>query len=395
MDWRIVKFQMDRSEFTDKMTGRLVGVPNAPSDAAFAFIPNPLPPDWIWPGNLWPLLLEARKCLSSLDGTGKHLPNPEIIIQPLQAREAQLSSQLEGTITDPQQQVLFQADPRYPTSKNDPVNPFREVFNYRRALRLRLEGKNDLPLSLRLIRELHAVLMDGVRGSEQRPGEFRTIQNQIGWPARFVPPPPQELAEALDVFEKYLHNSDSYYDPLVKAFLVHYQFETIHPFRDGNGRVGRLLLSLTIADWCELSSQWLYMSAFFEKRRKEYMDLLFNVSAQGTWEPWIRFCLEGVISQSIDTEKRCDKLLALHREFHSRLKGGSVRLSKQVDRLFFSPVITVNQYKHSFNITYPTARSDLKKLEAAGIVEQLPSMDEITYYSAPIYQITFEDLGTT
>ncbi len=375
------------------MTGRLVPVPNGPPDATVAFIPNPLPPAWEWPGSLWTRLIEARKCLSSLDGTGKHLPNPEILLQPLQSREAQLSSQLEGTITDPQQQVLFQADPRYPTSKYDPNNAFREVFNYRRALRLRLDGESDLPLSLRLIRELHTVLMDGVRGSDQRPGEFRAIQNQIGWPARFVPPPPQHLTEALDAFEKYLHSSDNSFDPLVRAFLAHYQFETIHPFRDGNGRVGRLLLSLMIAEWCGLSSQWLYMSAFFEKRKKEYMDLLLAVSTQGAWEAWISFCLEGVVAQSIDTEKRCDKLLALHRDFHARLKGGSVRLSKLVDRMFSSPAITVNQYKSEFKVTYPTARSDLKKLHALGIVEPLENMAVITYYCQPIYRITYEDVG--
>lgn len=382
---------MDRNEFSEKMTGHLVPVLNGPADAAFAFVPDPLPPNWSWSPDLWPLLIEARKSLSSLDGTGKHLPNPEIILQPLQGREAQLSSQLEGTITDPQQQILFQADPRYPTSKYDPVNQFREVYNYRRALRLRLDGPNNLPLSLRLIRELHEVLMDGVRGSDQRPGEFRTIQNQIGYPARFVPPPPQELHGCLDAFEKYLH-VDGEFDPLVKAFLVHYQFETIHPFRDGNGRVGRLLLSLAIAEWCGLSSQWLYMSAFFEKNKKAYMDLMFNVSAQGTWESWIRFCLEGVISQSIDTEKRCDRLLQLHREFHQRLKGGSFRLPKQVDRLFSSPVITVNQYKDAFDVSYPTARSDLKKLESAGIIQPLDPMPEITYYCGPIYRITFEEI---
>lgn len=382
---------MDPKDFTSFLTGRLVSVQDGSPDAMFAFIPHPLPPKWEWPGSLWGLLLEARKTLSSLDGTGKHLPKPEILLQPLQGREAQLSSQLEGTITDPQQQVLFQADPRYPMSKHDPTNAYREVFNYRKALRLRLDSQDDLPLSLRLIKELHAVLMDGVRGSEQRPGEFRTIQNQIGWPARFVPPPPLELPGALDAFEKYLHAEDKF-DPLVRAFLVHYQFEAIHPFRDGNGRVGRLLLSLMIAEWCHLSSQWLYMSAFFEKRKKEYMDLLLAVSTQGAWEPWIRFCLEGVVVQSLDTERRCDKLLALHRDFHARLQGGSVRLSKLVDRLFSSPVITVNRYKKEFNVTYPTARSDLRKLQAIGIVEELWDMEVFTYYCPQIYTITFEDV---
>lgn len=383
---------MDPKEFSpSSMTGRLVPIQNGSVDVQVAFIPDPLPPKWQWPGQLWKLLVEARKCLSSLDGTGRHLPNPEILLQPLQSREAQLSSQLEGTITDPQQQVLFEADPRYPTSKNDPNNAFREVFNYRRALRLRLDGENDLPLSLRLIRDLHAVLMHGVRGSDQRPGEFRQIQNQIGWPARFVPPPPQNLDDSLDAFEKYLHSSDDF-DPLVRSFLAHYQFEAIHPFRDGNGRVGRLLLSLMIAEWCGLSSQWLYMSAFFEKRKKEYMDLLLGISTQGAWEAWVSFCLEGVVLQSDDAEKRCDKLLALHRDFHARLKGCSVRLSKLVDGLFSRPVITVNQYKSQFNVTYPTARSDLNKLEVMGIVQPLEGMDLITYYCAPIYRITYEDI---
>ena len=358
-----------------RMTGKLVTLPSG--DLKHAFVPEPLPPKWAWPQSLWKPLIEARKSLSSLDGTGKHLPNPEILLQPLQSREAQLSSQLEGTYTDPQQQVLFEADPQYPTSKNDPNNAFQEVYNYRRALRLKLDGRIDLPLSLRLVRELHAVLMSGVRGSDQRPGEFREIQNQIGFPARFVPPPPTELPNTLDAFEKYLH-SVSDFDPLVKAFLTHYQFEAIHPFRDGNGRVGRLLLSLAIAEWCDLSSQWLYMSPFFEKRKKEYMDLLFNVSAQGAWEAWIKFCLEGVVLQSIDAEKRCDKLLKLQIEFRKSIKGGSVRLSQLIDELFFRPVITVGQYKDRFGVTYPTARLDLKKLEQAGIVQPLEGMDMIT-----------------
>jgi Fic family protein len=373
------------------MTGELVPIQSKTPDAQFAFVPQPLPPKWQWPESLWKPLIEARKSLSSLDGTGKHLPNPEILLHPLQSREAQLSSQLEGTFTDPQQQVLFEADPQYPTSKNDPNNAYQEVYNYRRALRLKLDRKIDLPLSLRLVKELHAVLMAGVRGSEQRPGEFREIQNQIGFPARFVPPPPTELPAALDAFEKYLH-SECEFDPLVKAFLTHYQFEAVHPFRDGNGRVGRLLLSLAIAEWCDLSSQWLYMSPFFEKRRKEYMDLLFNVSAQGSWEPWIRFCLEGVVIQSVDAEKRCDKLLKLQTEFRSRIKGGSVRLSQLLDGLFSRPVITVTQYRNRFGVTYPTARLDLKKLEQAGIVQPLEGMNTITYYCDPIYSITYGEI---
>jgi Fic family protein len=334
--------------------------------------------------------LEAKTSLARLDGTGKHLPNPEILLRPLQNREAQLSSKLEGTITDPQRQALFQADPRYPVSESDPANAYREVFNYGRALRLRLDGENDLPLSLRLIRELHSILMDGVRGASQRPGEFRTMQNQIGRPARFVPPPPQSLNDTLRDFEKYLHVENGF-DPLVRAFLAHYQFETIHPFGDGNGRVGRLLLSLAIAEWCKLSSQWLYMSAFFEKNKNRYMDLLLSVSTRGEWEPWIEFCLEGVIHQATDAEKRCDRLLELHRDFHRRLKKGSVRLSRIVDGLFESPVVTVLGIKSRFGVTHPTARADLKKLHAMGILDELKGMERITYFCPQIYNVTFED----
>ncbi len=368
-------------------------IPNGPPDIQIGFVPNPLPPKWSWPERLWSSLVAARSALASLDGVGKHLPNPEILIWPLQRREAQLSSQLEGTITNPQQQVLFEADPKYPISPSDPANAYREVFNYREALRLRLDGRNQLPLSLRLMRDLHTVLMDGVRGSNQQPGQFRTIQNQIGRPARFVPPPPSHLPEALDELEKYLHVKDSPFDPLVRAFLVHYQFETIHPFCDGNGRVGRLLLSVMIAEWCGLSSQWLYMSPFFEKNRNNYMDLLKGVSTHGAWDLWIEFCLDGVISQAKDTEKRCDRLLQLHRDFHSRLKGGSVRLSQLVDNLFQNPVITVSRYSKQFVVSYPTARSDLKKLHQLGIVQPLDSVDVITYYCPSIYMVTYEDVS--
>ena len=380
---------MNPSDFSPAMTGLLSPISGGPPDARMAFTPNPLPPSWVWPETLWKLLLEARTALASLDGTGKHLPNPEILLTPLQNREAQLSSKLEGTITDPTQQALFQVDPKYPVSERDPANAFREVFNYRKALGLGLTNK--LPLSKRLIRELHAALMDGVRGSDQRPGEFRTLQNQIGRPARFVPPPPQNLEKALDDFERYLHAPDGS-DPLVRAFLAHYQFEAIHPFGDGNGRVGRLLLALTICEWCSLSAQWLYMSPYFESRKDEYMNLLFAVSTHGRWEEWIRFCLEGVVFQAQDAEKRCDKLLALHRSFHGRLKQGSVRLSGIVDGLFDSPVVRVVDIKTRFAVTYPTARADLKKLQVLGIVTQLNDRGLIAYYCPEIYRVTYEDL---
>ena len=383
---------MDASNFSAKAPGTLVPIAGQP-DARVAFVPHALPPAWRWPEGLYRLLIEARIALAALDGTGKHLPDSTILIHPLQAREAQLSSRLEGTITDPHQQILFQADPAQPTSPVDA--PYREVYNYRRALRLRLDGTNQLPLSLRLIRQLHALLLDGVRSADPHPGEFRTIQNQIDRPARFVPAPPESLPEILAEFESFLHDSTINFDPLVKSFLAHYQFETIHPFRDGNGRVGRLLLALTIAEWCSLSGQWLYMSPYFEKNRSRYIDLLFGVSTGADWESWIQFCLEGVVAQSLDAQTRCDRLLALHRDFHARLaklKRGSIRLSKLIDGFFEKPVISVGHHQREGRISYPTARADLQKLEKIGILQELSGMDYITYYCREIYDITYDDV---
>ena len=357
-----------------------------------AFIPDSLPAKWKWPTSLWPLLLEAHKALSSLDGTGKRLPNPRLILRPLQNREAQRSSSLEGTYTEPKQQALFELDPTYPESAEDPVNARREVFNYSQALRFWRDNRHKLPVSLRLIRELHRILMDGVRGSDKNPGEFRTLQNQVGRPPRFVPPPPHQLAELLDRFETYLHNERSL-DPLVDAFLAHYQFEAIHPFMDGNGRVGRLLLAMLIEEWCGLSDQWLYMSSFFDANKDSYMELLLRVSTQGAWEEWVKFCLEGVVETAKDTQKRCDQLLNLHREFHERLRkgAGSVRLASMVDDLFVSPVAVASRIAKTHRVTYPTARADLKRLQEIGIVRPLEFARQIAYYCPAILEITYAD----
>jgi Fic family protein len=198
------------------------------------------------------------------------------------------------------------------------------------------------------------------------------------------------LSESLDAFEKYLH-AERRFDPLVESFLVHYQFEAIHPFGDGNGRVGRLLLAVTIAEWCRLANQWLYMSAFFESNRDRYVDLLFRVSTHGDWEAWVQFCLEGVVSESHDTERRCEKLLALYDDFRDRLKTGSVRLRMIADSLFDSAVLTVTQVRERFGVTYPTALADLKRLEKAGIVEELNGARQKTFFCGQIINITYEN----
>jgi Fic family protein len=382
---------MDIGNFRDNSPGRIVPL-SGMGQLSHAFIPDDLPPNWQWPNKLWPKLVEARTALASLDGTAKHIPNPQLLLRPLQSREAQKSSKLEGTITEPEHQLIFDLDPKYPDSDDDPINSYREVFNYNRALRLRYESHARLPLSLRLIKELHSVLLDGVRGKNKEPGKFRTLQNQIDDPPRFVPPPPEHLMWCLDNFEKYLH-SDTNYDPLVKAFLVHYQFEAIHPFRDGNGRIGRLLLAITVSEWCELSNQWLYMSPYFDKYKDKYIDYLSNVSTRGDWTTWIDFCLDGVIAQSKDAEKRCDALLDVWKQFKDKAKsiGGSYRLSTIVDELFVSPVVRISQVEKRFDITYPTAKSDLEKLVSERILVEIENSSPRTFICPTIANITFRE----
>lgn len=382
---------MKVEQFGAEQTGMLHAVSGV-GEITHAFVPYPLPPSWQWPTELWPLLLEAHKALSSLDGTGKHLPDPSLVRRPLQNREALKSSSLEGTYTEPKQQLLFELDPVYPVSESDPANASREVYNYAQALQYWKSVRDNLPISLRLIRELHRILMQGVRGSDKNPGEFRRLQNQIGKPARFVPPPPQLVQSSLDHFEKYLYDQRRF-DPLVEVFLVHYQFEAIHPFMDGNGRVGRLFLAILTQEWCNLSDQWLYMSSYFDTNKDRYIDLLFKVSTQGAWADWIEFCLKGVVTTAQDTQRRCEQLMALQHDFQSRLRKqpGSVRLAAIVDDLFVTPVASPARLAEKHGVSYPTARADLRKLERAGILMQITGAPQITYYCPQIFDVTYAD----
>lgn len=381
---------MDASAFGEHSPGKLVPLSGVPG-IEHAFIPERLPPDWSLPRDLWPLLTEARVALADLNGVGRYLPNPKLLLRPLQNREAQKSSSLEGTYTEPEEQMLFELDPELPTDAADPRNARREVSNYARALRMRRE-RDDMPLSSRLIRALHEELMSGVRGSDRSPGEYRRLQNHIGRPPRFVPPPANYVPDLISDFVEYL-NADDAIDPLVRAFIAHYQFETIHPFMDGNGRVGRLLLAVSIEEWCDLSAPWLYMSDFFDRNKDSYIDRMFSVSTDGDWSGWIRFCLEGVVAQANDTADRCGALIELNREFHERVNRieASTRLSALVDDLFLHPMVRVTDARDRYAVSYPTARSDLKKLEKSGVVERLRGAPQITYFSLPILQVIYGD----
>lgn len=382
---------MDPSAFSARSPGRLVAVAGL-RGATHAFVPDLLPPDWRLPSELWPLLTEARVALAELAGVGRYLPNPELLLRPLQNREASKSSSLEGTYTEPEEQMLFELDPDPGSASPDRISARREVANYARALRIRKERHEELPLSLRLIRALHEILMTGVRGSDRSPGRFRRLQNQVGRPARYVPPPAHLVPDLLGDLERYLHETDGP-DPLVRAFVAHYQFEAIHPFMDGNGRVGRLLLALCIEEWCHLSAPWLYMSDYFDRHRDEYFDRLLAVSTDADWSGWIRFCLEGVVDQARATSRRCGALIELHRQFHERVReqGASSRLAAIVDGLFLNPAVRVTDARDRLGVTYPTARSDLRRLERLAILTPLPAQPQITYVSIPVLQAIYGD----
>lgn len=253
----------------------------------------------------------------------------------------------------------------------------QEVVNYVRALEYGLARLNDLPPSLRLIKELHAILMEGVRGGSRAPGEFRKIQNWIGSPgctpheATFVPPPPTELAAALDAFEKFLHRESSL-PPIIRLAMIHYQFEAIHPFLDGNGRLRRMLIVLLSCAWGLLPQPLLYVSPYFEAHRHEYYDRLQAVSTMGAWEEWFLFFLKGVEHQARDAITRATRLLELRQEYRGRFhkSRASALLPGLVDFLFVCPVVTVPRIGEHLGVSYAAASKYVRYLTEAGILRE-------------------------
>jgi Fic family protein len=383
---------MDKAVFAAGFPGRLCEI-SVDSRRDWAFIPSPLPQDWEVPYDIWELLAQAREELARLDGVGRNMPNYNLLLRPLQRREALRSSSLEGTYATPEQLLLFEIDPREPKSASDPVSAWQEVWNYSRALELGLQILTKRPISLNLIRAMHQELLAGVRGSQKDPGNFRRSQVHIGSDRRFIPPPPNEVISCLDDFEKSIHKQKRI-DPLIFCFMAHYQFEAIHPFLDGNGRVGRLLLSLMIYDQYKLKKPWLYLSAFFDKYKDEYITLLFQVSSKGNWNDWIKFCLRGTIEQSKDSIRRFDELLDLRSQYMGLLdqSGGNIRLNKLVEHLFESPAITIPQLAVMCGISYPTACTDIERLVRVGILMESNMVERPKIYFAPhIVDIAFGD----
>lgn len=371
---------MDPQRFQNTSAGRVIRLGQGETEY-WAFVPNPLPPELIFDPELVKVLSEADRALGELAGLGRTLPNPNLLIRPFISREAVLSSRIEGTQADIADLYAYQA--QLPSLEATPtLGPADvvEVANYVRALDYGLERVKTLPVSLRLMRELHERLMAGVRGGQVTPGEFRRSQNWIGSSdsnprqAAFVPPPVPEMEIALDRLEKYLHAADTY-PPLIRLALIHYQFEAIHPFLDGNGRIGRLLISLLLLEWGLLPLPLLYLSAYFEQRRQEYYERLLAISERGAWPEWLVFFLRGVMEQARDAILRAKHLQDLQQGWRLRLqtkRRTSTSLLQLVDELFRTPAVTVPHVQKLLGVTHRAASQMVTRLVAEGILHPVP-----------------------
>jgi len=338
-----------------------------------AFIPSPLPPapPIRMDDELVRLLSDADRELGRLDGVASVLPNPNLFVAMYVRQEAVLSSQIEGTQSTLEDLLQFEADAEgYHVPKD-----IEEVVNYVRAMNYGLERLKELPLSLRLIREIHAELLKGVRGGHRTPGEFRTSQNWIGpenctlTTATFVPPPPHEMHQALDNLEKFLNDTTSF-PALIHCGLAHAQFETVHPFLDGNGRVGRLLITFLLCQQGVLQRPLLYLSHYLKGRRAEYYDRLMAIRNDGDWEGWLKFFLRGVQDvsrQATDKSRAIINLRDLHRQNLSRITLGINLL----DYLFEQPIVTVRMVEKHLQCSFATANKLVGRFERLGLLKQL------------------------
>ena len=338
-----------------------------------AFLPAPLPPKLAYGVDLVTLLSKADAALSELSGVGRLLPNPHLLIAPWMAREAVLSSRIEGTRASLSDVLIDEVGgERVGATPPDDVS---EVRNYIVALEHGIARLPKLPLSLRLVREIHGKLMKGVRGDKATPGEFRKSQNWIGpqgstpATATYVPPPAENMQECLNDWEKFLHQRDAMPD-LVQCALMHEQFEAIHPFLDGNGRVGRLLITLFLMERGRLSQPLLYLSDYIDEHRRDYYDLLQRVRTHGDWDSWLRYFINGVHVTASDAVKRTTKVIALREAFRKRV-GDKPRPLALVDQLFTNPYVTVAHAMKALDVTYPTAQKAIELLVERKVIEKL------------------------
>ena len=372
---------MDPTDFIEDAPGELVKT----VEGIWAFVPNALPPQFNIGTATISRLSQADFALGQLRGIGQTLPNAQLLIAPFLRREAVLSSRIEGTIASLDQLILFEVEPSRESQNSD----VGEVANYVSAMEYGLRRLEELPVSLRLIRELHGKLLTGVRGQDRRPGEFRQTQNAIaqqGRPleeARYIPPPVAQMNQALSDFELFLHEPTEL-PILIQLALIHYQFEAIHPFLDGNGRIGRLLLSLLLCEKGYLTEPILYLSGFLEKHRDRYIDSLIRVSKFGDWAGWVDFFLEGVAEQSQDAIERSRLLLDLRQQY--REKAQTARASalplQLIDELFHIPALTITMARGLLDVTHVSAQRSVERLVDLGILEEVTGQQRNRLYLA-------------
>ncbi|HEX4171618.1 MAG TPA: Fic family protein [Acetobacteraceae bacterium] len=363
-----------------------------------AFIPAALPPDppLRLDGRLQALLSKADLALGRLAGSIETLPNPDLFVLMYVRKEAVLSSQIEGTQSSLQDLLAAEAQVFDPEQPRDVA----EVLNYVAAMNHGLNRLASLPVSVRLIREIHAKLLEGVRGSHLTPGELRASQNWIGPAgctlneASFVPPPPAEVPEALGALERFLHTEDTL-PLLIKIGLAHAQFETIHPFLDGNGRVGRLLVTFLLCEKHVLDKPVLYLSHYFKRHRQSYYDRLQAVRDEGAIEDWLEFFLTGVLEVSLEASATARRILAL-REQHrdliaSRLGRAAGNGHRTLEHLFAHPIVSVNEVRELIGTTYPAANQLVERMTEAGILIEVTRQTRNRRFRYDAYVRLFAD----
>jgi Fic family protein len=374
------------SDFRAPGAGRVVQA----AEGYAAFIPAPLPPELAYDSSLVLALSRADAALSELSGLGRQLSNPHLLIAPYVRREAVLSSRIEGTRASLSDLLLDEAEP-----DRSADGDVQEVRNYVAALEHGLERLPALPLSLRLVRELHERLMQGVRGDRATPGEFRRSQNWIGpagstpATAPYVPPPADALMGCLADWETFLHDRDRFPD-LIQCAVMHEQFEAIHPFLDGNGRVGRLLITLFLVERSRLSQPLLYLSDYIEAHRQEYYDRLQRVRTDGDWPGWLRFFLVGVEATARSAVRQASRLMDLREAYRGRLirKPNALRL---LDDLFINPYLTAARAVQVLGVSDPTARQAIGLLQGEGLLEEVTGRSwRRIYLARPILEVIEE-----
>lgn len=359
---------MNFEDFKNSSAGKCIKMPQG----FYTFVPNQLPPQLSYDKVLIRLLSDADRNLGDLSGTGRLLTNPYIFIPLYMRREAVYSSRIEGTQASLSDLFYFEAMESQKPAKRD----VKEVHNYILAMEEGFKLLKDLPISIRLIRKIHEVLMKGVRGESASPGELRRTQNWIGRPgstlneATFIPPAVEDMKIALSDWEKYLHSSPSE-PPLIQCALLHYQFEAIHPFLDGNGRIGRLLITFYLCEKGYLSQPSLYISEFFDSHREEYYSRLLAVSQKGDWLGWLGFFLKGVSTLSEEAIKESKKIIELYWEFKKSLeqtKKIPASAYKVLDAIFENPVISISRLSKRWNIPYNSVKTGVSRLVSVGIL---------------------------